>query len=313
MRKPFKSLILLSLLSLIFIAAGASMTIAFPSSTSECGTSGCHDTLTLTISSNATGTVNATVGESFILNLDAGGYIEGDQEFYLSIESSWADNDQFTFNATSIQDNGAGDLNSNLNEISISVEVTPQSPGTHTLRIWTAGKNDVAGSLDVTVLAEFGTSAPLIDSPSDIEYEYLTTGNEIIWIPSDPNPDSYSIFRNGTIVGSGGWNGSSISIIVDWLIPGVYEYILIVYNIGGSFASDTVMVTVKLPVTTTGTSTTTITTTTTSPETTTTLQPGGPILDDAVLSPFIAVVGTWVGLILVVIVISEVLRKKGRW
>lgn len=235
----------------------------------------------------------------------------------MSIESSWADNDQFSFTPTSIQDNGAGDLNSNLNQISISVDFTPLSAGTFTLRIWTAGKNDVAGNLDVTVSVTYDENAPFIDSPTDIECEYLATGNKITWSPSDPNPDTYSIFRNGTIVGSGGWNGSSVSIIVDWLIPGVYEYTLIVYNIGGSFASDSVMVTVILPDTTTGTSTTTTTTTTTStsPETTTTTtsQPGVSILDGAVLSPFITVVGTWVGLILVVVVISEVLMRKGRW
>ena len=287
------------------------MTIAFPSSTSECGNSGCHDSATLTITSNATGTVNATVGEPFILNIDAGGYSGGDREFYVSIESSWADNDQFSFTATSIRDNGTGDLNSNLNEISISVDFTPISVGTYTLRIWTAGKNDVAGSLDVTVSSTYSENAPIVDSPIDIEFEYLAIGNEITWIPFDPNPDNYTIFRNGTIVGSGGWNGSSISILVDWLIPGVYEYTLIVYNIGGYFGSDTVMVTVTLPVATTGTSTTT--TTTQSDTTTTQTTLGGQAINPAVVNPVLLVVGTWVGLILVVFFGTEYLRKKGKW
>jgi hypothetical protein len=294
----------------MFIAAGASMTIAFPSSTSECGTSGCHDTATLTISSNATGTVNATVGESFILNLDAGGYTGGDQEFYVSIESSWADNDQFTFNVTSIQDNGAGDFNANINEISISVEITPLSLGIHTLRIWTAGKSVVAGSLDVTVSAEYDANAPLINSPSDIEYEYLENGNRITWNPLDPNPDSYTILRNGTIVSSGGWNGSSIFILVDWLIPGVYEYTLIVHNIGGYYSSDTVMVTVTLPVPAKETSTTP----TTTPPPQPTPQPTQPgLFDDVWLAPWAIIVGTWVGLILFVFIGTEYLRKKGKW
>ncbi|MBE0527266.1 MAG: hypothetical protein IH631_10005 [Candidatus Thorarchaeota archaeon] len=313
MRKSFKSLILLSLVSMLLIFAGASMSIAFPSSTSECGTSGCHDTATLTITSNATGAVNATVGKPFTLNIDAGGYSGGDQEFYVSIESSWADNDQFSFTATSIQDNGAGDLNSNLNEISISVDFTPLSMGTYTLRIWTAGKSDEAGSLDVTVLTTYDKNAPLIDSPADIEYEYLATGNGITWIPSDSNPANYSIFRNGTIVGSGGWSGSSISILVDWLIPGIYEYTLIVNNIGGYFASDTVMVTVTQPVTTTGTSTTITTTTTTTDTTTTQIAPGGQTIGPAVVTPLSLVVGTWVVIILVVILISEILFRKGKW
>ncbi len=63
MRKSTKSVILLSFVTFIILAAGASMTLAFPSSSSECGNSGCHDTSSLTLTSNATGTVNATVGE----------------------------------------------------------------------------------------------------------------------------------------------------------------------------------------------------------------------------------------------------------
>ncbi|MFW9806564.1 MAG: hypothetical protein ACFFFK_07535 [Candidatus Thorarchaeota archaeon] len=308
MRKSFKTLILLSILSLMFIIAGASMITAFPSSTTECGTSGCHDTLNLTITSNATGLVNATVGEPFTLNIIAEGYIEGDQEFYVKVESSWADNDQFSFTPTSVQDNGVGDLNSNLNEIAISVEFTPLSIGTYTLRIWTAGRNDVAGSLDVAVSAAYNENAPLIDSPSDIEYEYLEIGNRIIWSPTDPNPDNYTILRNGTAVASGGWNGSSISILVDWLIPGVYEYTLIVQNIGGYSTSDTVIVAVTQSITTTETSTTPTTTHQTTPQPT---QPG--LLDNIWIAPWALIVGTWIGIILVVFVATEYLRKKDKW
>ena len=313
MRKSFKSIILLSLFSLMFIIAGASMIIASPGSTTECGISGCHDTLSLTITSNATGTVNATVGKPFVLNINAGGYTEGDQEFYVSIDSSWADNDQFSFTPISIQDNGTGDLNSNVNEISISVDFTPISVGTHTLRIWTAGKNDKAGSLDVIVSASYDENAPLIDSPPDIEYEYLATGNRITWIPSDSNPNNYTISRNGIIVGSGGWNGSSISVLVDWLIPGTYEYRLIVTNVGGYFASDIVMVVVILPVATTGTSTTTTTSTTITDTTSVPTVPGGQTIDPAAAYQLSLVVGTWVGISLVVVIATEYLRKKGKW
>ena len=285
------------------------MITAFPTSTSECGTSGCHDTVNLTITSNATGLVNATVGEPFTLNINAEGYTEGDQEFYVNIEPSWADNDQFSFTTTSVQDNGVGDLNSNLNEIAISVEFTPLSIGTHTLRIWTAGKNDVAGSLDIAVSAAYNENAPFIDSPPDIEYEYLEIGNRITWTPSDPNPDNYTIFRNGTAVASGGWNGSSISILVDWLIPGVYEYTLNVQNIGGYSNSDTVIVVVTQPIATTETSTSP--TTTTPQPTPQPTQPG--LLDNVWIVPWALIVGTWVGIILVVFIATEYLRKKNKW
>jgi len=310
MKKSIKFLILLSFVSLFVLTTGASLSYAYPSSTSECGS--CHNTATLIVTSNATGAVNATVGKPFTLNIDAVGYTGGDQAFYVSIQPSWADNDQFSFTATSIQDNGADDLNSNLNEISISVDFTPISAGTYTIRIWAAGKSDVAGSLDVPVSTMYDANAPLIDSPADIEYEYMTTRNEITWIPSDPNPANYSIFRNGTLVGSGGWNGSSISILIDWLIPGIYEYTLIVKNIGGYFASDTVMVIVTTQSTTT-TETGTISTTTPSETTSTPTTLGNPSIDSVVATPVTLVVGTWVGIIIIVVLISEILIRKGKW
>ena len=65
-----------------------------------------------------------------------------------------------------------------------------------------------------------------------------------------------------------------------------------------------VKVTGILPTTTT---TTTITTTTT--QTTPVVQ----TIDPAVAAPLSLVVGTWVALILVVILISEILIRKGKW
>ncbi len=298
----------------MIIAAGVSMTIANPEYTSECGPT-CHSTISITVTSNATGTVNATVNKPFILNIDAVGYTGGDQAFYVSIKPGWADNDQFNFTTTSVQDDSEDDDNKLPNEISISVEFKPESAGTHTLRIWAAGKNEVAGSLDVTVSAEYDANAPIIDNPLDIEYEYMDVGSQITWNATDPNPVNYTIFRNGILVGSGGWDGSTISINVDYLIPGIYEYVLTVTNIGGYSMSDTVIVTVMLTVTTITTTATTTTDTTTDTTTiqTTSAQPAGQSLDPAVITPFALVVGTWVVIIVVVLLISEILIRKGKW
>ena len=320
MRKSFKSTIVLLLLALMLIFAGASMTRAFHTETSECGPA-CHYDPTITVTSNATGTVNATVYKPFILNIDAVGYTGGDFQFYIRIESDagWADNDKFSFTDTLVQDDGPGDSNTDDNAISVSVEFTPIEAGTHTLRIWAAGSNYESGSLTVTVLAEYDANAPIIDNPPDIEYEYQETGSVIVWNATDPNPVNYTIYRNGAIVGSGGWNGSMISIPVDWLIPGTYEYTLTVFNIGGYSSSDTVIVSVTLPAATTTSTTTTTTTsgtTTSEPsETTTTSQvvPTGPLIHPAVVEPLVLVVGSWVSIIIVVLLISEVLVRKGRW
>ncbi|MBY8996321.1 MAG: hypothetical protein KGD60_01220 [Candidatus Thorarchaeota archaeon] len=245
MKKSFKSLVLPSLALLIILLTGASMVIADPNLTAECGGSSCHSTISLTISSNATGTVDASLGEPFNLIIDAGGYTRSDQAFYVNIEPSWADNNQFSFTTTSIQDNATGDLNSNLNEISISVDFTPTSIGAYTIRIWTAGKNDVAGSLDVAVSVTVNDVAPpVIDSPVDKIVSEGDSSANITWNPSDAYPDRYEIFDNMTSWLSGSWDGSAIVVGLDTLSLGSHNITLAVYDIVDNMASDQVDVTV---------------------------------------------------------------------
>lgn len=85
MKKSIKALILPSLVLVVLLLTATSMVIATSSSTAECGTSGCHDTSSLTLSSNATGTVDASLYIPFNLAIDAGGYTRGDLDFYVVI------------------------------------------------------------------------------------------------------------------------------------------------------------------------------------------------------------------------------------
>jgi len=221
------------------------MVIAYPSYTQECGGSSCHSTLSLTLTSNATGTVDASFNKPFILIIDAGGYTRSDQAFYIAIQPAWADNDQFSFTSTSIQDNGIGDLNSNLNEISISVAFTPISIGTHTIRIWTAGKNDVAQSLDVLVSVTVDDATPpVIDSPPDKIVSEGDSSANLTWSPSDENPDHYEIFDNNMSWLTGSWDGSVIVAVLDSLSLGMHNITIVVYDLGNNMAIDQVNVSV---------------------------------------------------------------------
>ena len=87
-------------------------------------------------------------------------------------------------------------------------------------------------------------TVPTVDSPSDITYEEGVTGNDILWTPLDAHPITYEITKDAAPEDSGAWDGTPISIDIDGLTPGVYVYILTVYDIGGLSISDTVTVTV---------------------------------------------------------------------
>ncbi|MDF1540153.1 MAG: hypothetical protein P1Q69_14755 [Candidatus Thorarchaeota archaeon] len=129
---------------------GANNAIASLGQTAECG--GCHNTSgVLILTSNASGTVDAIVGVSFMLVVDASGYTGGDNEFAISLQANWADNNEFDFTAEEIVDGSLSDKNAATNEIQAEYTFTPLTEGTQTIRIWTAAAGDLATSLDVTV------------------------------------------------------------------------------------------------------------------------------------------------------------------
>lgn len=116
--------------------------------------------------------------------------------------------------------------------------------------------SDTCGNLvyDTVFVTVVDTTLPVMDHPPDIQYNVGTTGNRIVWNPFDYNPGSYEVLRDGTLVRSGAWDGSPISVDVDALAPGQYDFILIVTDLAGNSASDTVFVIVSAitPTTTTG-------------------------------------------------------------
>ncbi len=90
---------------------------------------------------------------------------------------------------------------------------------------------------------------PEIDAVSDLEYELGTSGHTITWSPFDEYPDSYEVYRNGSLIESGGWDGSSITVDVDGLELGPHNYTLFVNNTLGLFAVSSVNVLVTQDIT----------------------------------------------------------------
>jgi len=140
---------------------------------------------------------------------------------------------------------------------------------------------------------------PVIDSPPDLEIEYESTGHNIIWNPTDPYPDSYRLYIDGVTEEGGNWNGSSISIEIEGLEPGVYEYTLLVFDLALNSAYDSVMVTVIDPSVTTTTTTTTSTSTTTH-----TYTLGGIPLSDIIVTVLMLGMGS-LGAVIVLVILFK--------
>ena len=139
--------------------------------------------------------------------------------------------------------NGTEVVSDSWDGSSITVEVDGLSAGVYnyTIMVYDTSGNSISDTVLVTVVE---TMAPTIDHPADMDYEEGTTGNTITWSPSDAHPSHHVVYRNGTEVASGNWDGSSITVNVDGLSVGVYNYTIVVYDTSGNCASDTVLVTV---------------------------------------------------------------------
>lgn len=101
-----------------------------------------------------------------------------------------------------------------------------------------------AGSIDHFPRILHEDILPYLDHPSDIEYTAGESGYAILWSPSDDFPALYEVLKDGVLFDSGPWDGSEISVSVNGLLPGVYNYTLTVWDLSGNSASDTVFVTV---------------------------------------------------------------------
>ncbi len=90
---------------------------------------------------------------------------------------------------------------------------------------------------------------PSVNEPDDISYIEGETGNYIEWYVSFDSPLHYSVQRNNSVLnlGSGDLGGSSgnITICVDGLSVGTWNYLLFVDDYGENVTMDHVIVTVN--------------------------------------------------------------------
>jgi parallel beta-helix repeat protein len=87
--------------------------------------------------------------------------------------------------------------------------------------------------------------APDIMEIPDFDYEFGQPGQPPLqWRSTVLRPDAFEVYRNGSMIDSGDWDGSTISVPLAILDIGAYEFMLVVNNTDGTASSDTVIVSV---------------------------------------------------------------------
>jgi hypothetical protein len=96
------------------------------------------------------------------------------------------------------------------------------------------------------VAVEDSTPPEITSSPIDFTYEYGLTGNQLSWTVTSENPDQYYIYQNGVQIESNNWTtGTPISINIDGLALGIYNFTILLLDQMGNEVIHTVFITVE--------------------------------------------------------------------
>jgi len=127
----------------------------------------------------------------------------------------------------------------------IELTVDGLDPGTYNLTIQLVNVMGYTISDTLFLIIE-DTTNPVLTHPGDINYTAGSEGNTIQWNMADLYPDTYEIYLGTELLRSGSWNstGEIVSISVDELPAGEYNFTLTVSDESGNTASDIVSVTI---------------------------------------------------------------------
>ncbi len=193
---------------------------------------------------NATDTVLVTV----IDNTDPGISSPSNAFIFVGVsgnEISWTISDQNPDSLELYQDDvmvDSGSWWSTTWTYSHDLDGLAEGEYTFTLVIYDVDGNTASDDVIIYVLGD--DVNPVINHPSDINMTEGTVGNYMIWTATDDFPSHYVVVENASVIGTGDWGGTSISLNIDGLPAGHYTFTITVHDSSGNIATDSVNITV---------------------------------------------------------------------
>ena len=107
------------------------------------------------------------------------------------------------------------------------------------------GSYSIDGSSSSEDLYPIDIPLQFLETPEAYVYLEGTVNNFLNWTAFDNNPDFYKIFRNNTEINNGTWiSGIPISILIDGLSFGIYNFTILMNDTAGNVIIDDVWITV---------------------------------------------------------------------
>lgn len=101
----------------------------------------------------------------------------------------------------------------------------------------------------LTIYGLDNTTMLFVNKPANEQIVYGTTGNSLSWTATDDNPNLYYIYQNNVEINSNTWSSNNpITISIDNLPAGSYNYTIVITDKAGITLSNSVTVTVSNPV-----------------------------------------------------------------
>lgn len=109
-----------------------------------------------------------------------------------------------------------------------------------------AWNRNISYFLENLILYMPGMESPAMGPrPSDRTIEFGTTGQTLMWSPTDPRLVAFNLTRNGALIQDDNWTGQDIAVSLNGLGVGTYTFVCTMWDELDRIVQDTVMVTVQ--------------------------------------------------------------------
>ena len=129
----------------------------------------------------------------------------------------------------------------------ISITLDYLIPGTWNYTIIVMDTSHLTARNTVFITVTPDATAPVVNSPTNINIPYGTIGQSIVWNASDLHPGNYVLYKNNVVASTGSWdNSTGVFVSLDSLLPGNYNFTVVFFDTNNNQVKNTVLVNVSL-------------------------------------------------------------------